>query len=167
MLDPFTALAAANTAFSVVKKVVKAGKEAEDIYKSLSKWAGAVSDLQEWMGQEEQKPSIFKKITYQKSATSEAFDSLIAKKKIEEQEAAIKSMFYTGALCHLGINGYREFIKQRRAIKDKREKEVYEQLRRRKAFFYNTLMGGAITILVTVLISMIYFLIDMIQEASK
>ena len=76
-------------------------------------------------------------------------------------------MFYTGALCHLGINGYREFIKQRRAIKDKREKEVYEQLRRRKAFFYNTLMGGAITILVTVLISMIYFLIDMIQEASK
>ena len=51
-------------------------------------------------------------------------------------------------------------------IKEKRKREVYDQLRRRKAFFYNTMMGGAITIVVTLLISMIYFLIDMIKEAS-
>ena len=71
-----------------------------------------------------------------------------------------------GALCHLGISGYKEFIHQRRAIKKKREKEVYEQIRRRKSFFYNTIMGGAITIVGTLLVSMIYFLIDMIKEAS-
>ena len=75
-------------------------------------------------------------------------------------------MFYVGALNHLGINGYKEFIRQRRLIKEKRKREVYDQLRRRKAFFYNTMMGGAITIVVTLLISMIYFLIDMIKEAS-
>ena len=60
----------------------------------------------------------------------------------------------------------KEFIHQRRAIKKKREKEVYEQIRRRKAFFYNTIMGGAITIVGTLLVSMVYFLIDMIKEAS-
>ena len=98
------------------------------------------------MSQEEAKPSIFKKIVYSKSATAEAFDSLVAKRKIEEQEAEIKSMFYVGALNHLGIKGYREFIHQRRAIKLKREKELYQQMRRRKAFLYNTMMGGAITI---------------------
>lgn len=119
------------------------------------------------MSQEEAKPSIFKKIVYSKSATAEAFDSLVAKRKIEEQEAEIKSMFYVGALNHLGIRGYREFIHQRRAIKAKREKEVYEQLRRRKAFFYNTTMGGAITIVGLLLASMIWFLIDMIKEASS
>ncbi len=133
----------------------------------MSKWAGHISDLQEWMSQEEAKPSVFKKIIYKKSATAEAFDSLVAKRKIEEQEAEIKSMFYVGALNHLGIKGYREFIHQRRAIKAKREKEVYEHQRRRKAFFYNTMMGGAITLLLSILISMIYYLIDMIHEASK
>ena len=119
------------------------------------------------MSQEEAKPSIFKKIAYNKSATAEAFDTLVAKRKIEEQEKEIKSMFYIGALNHLGIKGYKEFIHQRRAIKKKREKEVYEQIRRRKAFFYNTMMGSAITIVGTVLISMVWYLIDMIKEASS
>ena len=119
------------------------------------------------MSQEEAKPSIFKKIVYSKSATAEAFDTLVAKRKIEEQEKEIKSMFYVGALNHLGIRGYKEFIHQRRAIKAMREKEVYEQLRRRKAFFYNTTMGGSITIVGTLLAGMIWFLIDMIKEASR
>jgi len=166
-MDPLTILAAANTAFTVVKKVAKAADEADAVYQSLSKWAGHISDLQEWMSQEEAKPSIFKKIAYNKSATAEAFDTLVAKRKIEEQEKEIKSMFYIGALNHLGIKGYKEFIYQRRAIKKKREKEVYEQIRRRKAFFYNTMMGSAITIVGTVLISMVWYLIDMIKEASS
>ena len=166
-MDPLTVLAAANTAFTVVKKVAKAADEADAVYRSLSKWAGHISDLQEWMSQEEAKPSIFKKIVYSKSATAEAFDTLVAKRKIEEQEKEIKSMFYVGALNHLGIRGYKEFIHQRRAIKAKREKEVYEQLRRRKAFFYNTTMGGSITIVGTLLAGMIWFLIDMIKEASR
>tara|TARA_R110000803_G_scaffold91588_7_gene159094 strand:- start:8404 stop:8904 length:501 start_codon:yes stop_codon:yes gene_type:complete len=166
-VDPLTILAAANTAFTVVKKVAKAADEADAVYQSLSKWAGHISDLQEWMSQEEAKPSIFKKIAYNKSATAEAFDTLVAKRKIEEQEKEIKSMFYIGALNHLGIKGYKEFIHQRRAIKKKREKEVYEQIRRRKAFFYNTMMGSAITIIGTILISMVWYLIDMIKEVSS
>ena len=165
-MDPLTLLAAANTAFTVVKKVAKAADEADAVYQSLSKWAGHISDLQEWMSQEEAKPSIFKKIVFSKSETAAAFDTLVAKRKIEEQEREIKSMFYVGALNHLGISGYKEFIRQRRLIKQKRKREVYDQLRRRKAFFYNTMMGGAITIVVTLLISMVWFLIDMIKEAS-
>tara|TARA_R110002012_G_scaffold32967_3_gene96883 strand:- start:402 stop:902 length:501 start_codon:yes stop_codon:yes gene_type:complete len=166
-MDPLTILAAANTAFAVVKKVAKAADEADAVYQSLSKWAGHISDLQEFMSQEEAKPSIFKKIVYNKSATAEAFDSLVAKRKIEEQEREIKSMFYVGALNHLGIKGYKEFIQQRRLIKAKREKDLYQQMRRRKAFFYNTMMGSAITLVLTILVSMIWYLIDMIKEASS
>ena len=166
-MDPLTILAAANTAFTVVKKVAKAADEADAVYKSLSKWAGHISDLQEWMSQEEAKPSIFKKIAYNKSATAEAFDTLVAKRKIEEQEKEIKSMFYIGALNHLGIRGYKEFIQQRRLIKAKREKEVYEQLRRRKAFLYNTIMGGTIMIIGSLLAGMVWYLIDKIKEVSS
>jgi hypothetical protein len=166
-VDPLTLLAAANTAFTVVKKVAKAADEADEVYKALSKWAGHISDLQEWMSQEEAKPSIFKKIIYKKSATAEAFDSLVAERRIEQMEREIKSSFLVGPLCHLGLQGYREFIRQRRLIKEKRKREVYDQLRRRKAFLYNTMMGGAITIVGTILVSMVWYLIDMIKEASS
>ena len=41
-------------------------------------------------------------------------------------------MFTLGELWWLGKEGYNEFIMMRRSIKEKREKMVYEQLRRRK-----------------------------------
>ena len=48
-MDPLTALSLATAAFQGVKKVVQAGKDAEDIYKQLSKWAGHISDLNEFI----------------------------------------------------------------------------------------------------------------------
>ena len=166
-MDPLIILSAANAAFTVVKKVTKAANEAEEVYKALSKWAGHISDLQEFISQEKSKPSIFKKIVYNKSATAEAFDSLVAERRIAEMEKEIKSSFLVGSLCHLGLQGYREFIRQRRIITDSRKRELYDQMRRRKAFFYNSTMGLAITIVGTLLVSMIWFLIDMIKEASQ
>jgi len=32
-----------------LKKAVELGREAEDVFGQLGKWAGAVSDQQEWM----------------------------------------------------------------------------------------------------------------------
>ena len=86
-MDPITVLTLATTAFTGIKKVVQAGKDAEDSYKQLSKWAGHVSDLNECIKDaEEKKPGMFEKIGFAKNETSEAFDQIIAKKKIEENE---------------------------------------------------------------------------------
>jgi hypothetical protein len=41
-------------------------------------------------------------------------------------------MFTLGELWWLGKEGYNEFLMMRRGIKEKREKMVYEQIRRRK-----------------------------------
>jgi hypothetical protein len=136
-MDPLTALSLATAAFQGVKKVVQAGKDAEDIYKQLSKWAGHISDLNEFMSDDDKpkKPGIFEKIGFAKSATGEAFDQIIAKRKVKEMEDEIRHMFTWGELHHLGMDGYRDFILRRRKIKADREKLIYEQMRRKKKFF--------------------------------
>ena len=139
MLDPISLLATATAVFNGLKKAVELGREAEDVFGQLGKWAGAVSDLQEWMsGQENTKPPLFKKLVFAKSATVEAFDAYAAQVKIKEMEKTLYHWFHYGALQHLGRDGYVEFIQMRRRIKEQREKMVYEQIRRRKRFIKNT-----------------------------
>lgn len=134
MIDPVTALALASATFNGVKKAVQLGKEVSEVYTELSKWAGHVSDVYEHINQngDTKKPGLFQKITFSKSATAEAFDSFVAKRKIREMEDEIRHMFTWGALHHLGLDGYREFISMRRKIKADREKLLYEQMRKRK-----------------------------------
>ena len=58
MIDPITALATATAVFNGIKQAVEFGREAEDIFGQLGKWAGAVADVQEWIkGEGEKKPS--------------------------------------------------------------------------------------------------------------
>jgi len=171
-MDPVTLLSAASLAFNGVKKAVQVGQDIEVVFKQLQTWSGHVSDLQEWIGQDKKykKPSLWQKLTWDKSETAEAFDELIAKKKIEEMEKEIRHLFTWGKLHHLGMDGpygYKAFIKIRREIKDKRKREIYNQMRRRKAFLYNTKMGVLIGTLVLVLIWMGTFLWTAILEASK
>mgnify|MGYP003149559691 CR=1 FL=1 len=148
-MDPVTLLSAASLAFNGVKKAVQVGRDIEVVFKQLQTWSGHVSD---------------------KSETAEAFDELIAKKKIEEMEKEIRHLFTWGKLHHLGMDGpygYKAFIKIRREIKDKRKREIYDQMRRRKAFLYNTKMGVFIGAFVLILIWMGNFLWTAVMEASK
>lgn len=138
MIDPVSAFALATAAFNGVKRAVELGREVEDVYSQLSKWAGAVSDLHECISQHEnRKPSIFETIGFAKSETSEAFDMMVAKQKLIEMEKEIHAMFVYGDLQHLGIDGYREFIKLRKEIKENRRELLYDQMRRRKKFIEN------------------------------
>ncbi len=172
LIDPITALSAASLAFNGVKKAIQVGKDCESIFKQLSIWSGHVSDLQEWMGQERKfkKPTLWQKLTWDKSETAEAFDELIAKKKVKEMEDAIRHEFTWGKLHHLGMDGpygYKALIKIRREIREKRKKQIYDQMRLRKTFIYNTKMGVAIGTLVLILLWLMHFLWTAIVEASK
>ena len=141
MLDPISLLATATAIFNGLKKAVEIGREAEDVFGQLGKWAGAVADLQEWIRTEEENankpPPLFKKLVFKKSATAEAFDTYAAKIKVAQMEEEIRHMFLLGELWWLGKDGYNEFIMMRRGIKEKREKMVYEQIRRRKKLIRN------------------------------
>lgn len=142
MLDPVTLLATATAVFNGLKKAVEIGREAEDVFGQLGKWAGAVADLQEWIRTEEENankpPPLFKKLVFAKSATAEAFDTYAAKIKVAQMEEEIRHMFHVGELWWLGLEGYNEFLMMRRNIKEKREKMIYAQMRRRKKLIRNT-----------------------------
>jgi len=165
MLDPISLLATATAVFNGLKKAVELGREAEDVFGQLGKWAGAVSDLQEWMsGQENTKPPLFKKLVFSKSATVEAFDAYAAQVKIKEMEKTLYHWFHYGALQHLGRDGYVEFIQMWRRIKEQREKMIYEQIRRRKKFIKNTSDAALIAVVVglgcIIMFHIIMFIVD-------
>lgn len=172
MIDPITALSAASVCYSTLKKAVALGKDVEEIYGTLSKWAGHIEDVKEVISQEKEfgksKPSIFKKLDYKKTATQEVFDTIIAEEKVREQEKYIREFFTANWTAEWGgIQGYRKFIDMRRKIKEKRQREVYNQMRARKNFFYNTKMGILIGSLCLILIWLVYFLWTAIVESSK
>ena len=139
-MDPITLLAAATAAYNGVKKAVELGREVHDIYGQLSTWAGHVGDLKdaiEGLEKSEATPSIWKKITFDKSETAEAFDLYAAKQKIKEMEEEIFHMFLYGELCHLGIDGYREFKKMRNEVREKRKSMLANQIAARKNVIHN------------------------------
>jgi len=170
MIDPITAISAASTAFTLAKKAVAVGRDMEDMWGHLSRWASNIEDAKEYLNQEKEygssKPKVLKKL--QKSATQEALDSIVLENKINEQEKLLREWFTANWQADWGgIEGYRKFIKKRREIKEKREQTVYRKMRARKDFLYKSRMGVAIAVLSGLLMYLIYFLINAVTEASK
>ena len=63
-MDPISLMAAATTAFNGIKKAVEVGKEVQQVYGELSKWASAAGNLQAFINQNKEKPpGIFEKIS--------------------------------------------------------------------------------------------------------
>ena len=158
MIDPVSAFAAAQVAFKGVQTLVNAGSEFEDVLSQLSKWAGYASDVKEWCGQQDSKPSIFKKLTFN-SSTSEALNTVFYRKKLQDHENQIREMF-----SWYGPPGaYEEFIHERRKIEDHRKAMIYNQQRRRQEFVYNSVMVALIFGACLGLWSMIMLVIDLAQ----
>ena len=95
MIDPITAISAASTAFTLAKKAVAVGRDMEDMWGHLSRWASNIEDAKEYLSQEKEygksKPKVLKKL--QKSATQEALDSIVLENKIKEQEKLLREFF--------------------------------------------------------------------------
>jgi hypothetical protein len=104
---------------------------------------------------------------WKKSATAEAFDTYAAKIKIQQMEEEIRHMFTLGELWWLGKEGYNEFIMMRRGIKEKREKMIYEQIRRRKKLIRMSADGIFISIALAMGGIIIYHMIAFIVEKME
>lgn len=164
-MDPITLLAAATAAFNGVKKAVEVGREISDVYSQLSSWAGHVGNLQDAMRgieEEEKKPSIWKKITFEKSETAEAFDIYAAKQKLIEMEKEIRHMFLYGDLNHLGMDGYNEFRTMRREVRERRTKIFREQKEARTKFIDDIKLYSTLGVLMLVGIFGLWFAITLI-----
>jgi hypothetical protein len=171
-MDPITLMGTVTAAFNGLKAAVKVGQEVEGVYKQLSKWADAAGQLQQLINDRksdtgEQKHGIFEKIGFGKSETAEAFDIIIAQQKLREMDAEIYHMFYYGELQHLGAEGYSQFIQLRREIRERRERMIRDQARRRKRFIENVFWGTMLIITLTVAIKFFAWIFDFGREAGK
>jgi hypothetical protein len=167
-MDPVSLMAAATAAFNGIKKAVEIGREVQDVYGELSKWASAAGNLQAFINQEKVKPpGIFEKIGFNKSETAEAFDVFAAQIKIREMEGEIYHMFLYGALNHLGLEGYREFIQLRKKVREEREAMIKDQMRRREIFFYYVFWGSLLAIAIVVAVMMFTGAFNLGRDAGK
>ena len=144
MIDPFTAIAAATTAFTTIKKFVTAGQEFEQCMGQMGKWYGAVSDFRR--GQQMQKnPPIFKKLFAADSDEEEALNLLIHEKKIIEMELELQALLN----FRFGFGTWDELKEMQRKIRKQRQATVYAQAERYQAF----LNGIAIFVLLLIIIA--------------
>ena len=122
MVDPVTAIAAATSACSLIKKGFDAGRDIESMYSDMGRWMGAVSDIRH-ADQMNKNPSVFKKLFNGSSIEQEAMDIFAAKKKAEEMEQELRT--YVNLVY--GPNSWADIIKLQGQIRRDRQKQIYAQ----------------------------------------
>jgi hypothetical protein len=167
-MDPITLLAAASAVWNGIKKASEFAQEAEGVWSQLSKYVGYADQLEQHIQQEEKeskKPSIFRKLTFGDD-TKEAFDAYAAKVKMREMEAEIRHEFLYGGLCHLGMDGLREFYEMRRKVREQRIKAIQDQRIRQRQFVEACFTGGLIMLGSAAVISIIWMAVEVISMGA-
>lgn len=138
-MDPASAMAVASAAFSTIKKGFAVGRDIESMVGDLSRWMGALSDIEQ-AEKEAKNPPIFKKLFSGKSVEQEAIEAYAAKKKAESQRAELKQwMGFT-----MGSKAWDELIRMEGQIRKQRQDTLYRQRERRQKFMEYVVIGGAV-----------------------
>ena len=121
-MDPVTAIAAATTAFNVIKKGFDMGRDIESMYGDMGRWMGAVSDINQ-ANKVAKNPPLFKKLFAGSSIEEDAMNAFAAKKKAEEMENELRS--YVNLVY--GPNSWNEILKLQAKIRKDRQEQIYAQ----------------------------------------
>jgi len=87
MIDPVTAIAGATAAFNMLKKGIAVGKDLQDMGGQLSKWAGAIADL-DFADKQNRKPAWYK--TLGGGVEAQAMEIFAAKQKAASMRQELK-----------------------------------------------------------------------------
>ena len=87
MIDPVTAIAGATAAFNMLKKGIAVGKDLQDMGGQLSKWAGAIADL-DFAEKQNRKPAWFKVLGG--GVQAQAMEIFAAKQKAASMRQELK-----------------------------------------------------------------------------
>ena len=126
-MDPVSAIAAASTAFSLIKKGFAAGRDVESMYGDIGRWMGACSDVNHSVKMAKN-PPLFKKLFAGSSIEQEAMDAFAAKKKAEEMEHELRTWIN---MIH-GPNAWNDLLKMQVKIRKERQEPLYKQAELRR-----------------------------------
>ena len=128
-MDPISAMATASAAFGAIKKGFQVGRDIEAMASDLSRWMGAMSDL-DMLEKEAKNPPIFKKLFAGKSVEQEAIETFAAKQKAQQQRYELQQ--WIGLT--LGRSKWDELVKMEGSIRKQRQETLYKQRQRRRKF---------------------------------
>ena len=134
-MDPLSLIAMASTTFKGIQTLVERGAEIESVAQKLGAWYSFAADIRE-AEKEAESPGVFKKLFDGQTVEQQALNSVIAKKKLEEQEKQIRELI----VWAYGTETYQEMIMLRREIKARREKAIYKQRRKQRLIMDTTLI---------------------------
>ena len=140
-MDPLSLVAMAGTTFKGIQVLVNKGAEIEHVAQKLGQWYTFASDIKQ-AEKESENPGIFKKLFDGNTVEQQALNSVIAKKKLEEQEKQIRELI----VWAYGVETYQEMIMLRRTIKKKREEAIYKQRKRRRLLADSVVVGVALAL---------------------
>ena len=145
-MDPVTAIAAASTAFGLIKKGFAAGRDVESMYGDIGRWMGACSDVNHSVKMAKN-PPLFKKLFAGSSIEQEAMDAFAAKKKAQSMEDELRSWIN---MVH-GPDSWAELLRLQTKIRKERAEQIYKQQELRKnimnvvgILFLATIVGALI-----------------------
>lgn len=154
-MDPMSAMAAASAAFGALKKGFQVGRDIESMVGDLSRWMGALSDIEQ-AEKEAKNPPIFKKLFAGKSVEQEALEIVMNKRKLQEQRDQLRQLIqYT---CKAGT--WEELIRMEGKIRTERQETLYRQRERRKKFIEWIIIIAAILFSAAVLIGILWLLVN-------
>ena len=125
MFDPVSisaSLAVASTAFNGIKRAFHAGRELESMSQDLSRWMGAVSDIDN-AHKSAKNPSLFRKVVSGKTIEQEAIEAFSAKQALEQQRNDLRTYIQ---YSH-GQSKWEELLRMEKDIRLRRQKEVYDK----------------------------------------
>lgn len=155
-MDPLSLVAMASTTFKGIQTLVNKGAEIEHVAQKLGQWYGFASDIKQ-AEKEAESPGVFKKLFDGNTVEQQALNSVIANKKLQEQEKQIRELI----VWSYGVETYQEMIMLRRKIKAQREQAIYKQRKRQRM-----LLDGVFFCIATVFCaSIIYGTVTIIKGA--
>ena len=150
-MDPVSAMATASAAFGALKKGFAVGRDIESMVGDLSRWMGALSDIDQ-AEKEAKNPPIFKKLFSGKSVEQEAIEAFAAKRKAQSQRDELKQWIS----LTLGMSAWDELIRMEGNIRKQRQETLYRQRERRQKFIEICVIIGSILIGTAILIGFIW-----------
>ena len=128
-MDPISAMATASAAFSALKKGFAIGRDLESMAGDLSRWMGALSDLDQ-AEKESRHPPIFKKLFAGQSVEQEAANVWAAKPKATAQRDELRQWVQ----LTLRQKASADLVAEEGRIRKRRQETLYRQRERSRKF---------------------------------
>ena len=156
-MDPLTvgaAISTATAAFNGIKQAFNAGRDLEAMAGDLSRWMGAVSDV-DHIHKSSKSPSMLKKMFAAQSVEQEAIEAFAAKKKLEQQRDDLK----TYIMFSQGTKAWDELLQTEANIRKQRKKLIYEAKQRREYIINVVLVTLGLVAIAAMLTAIAYVII--------